>query len=105
VYGYTGKILKINLSNLNISTLETMKYTDRFLGGRGIAAKIYWEETTPEIKAFDAENPLVFITGPVTGKRQRVHGNWVCTVSNIVDVYIVKRIDIAANLKREGLKT
>ncbi len=44
-----------------------MDYADRFLGGRGIAAKIYWDEVSPEIDAFDPENRLIFATGPLCG--------------------------------------
>ncbi|MDD5703401.1 MAG: aldehyde ferredoxin oxidoreductase N-terminal domain-containing protein, partial [Dehalococcoidales bacterium] len=59
-HGYTGIILKIDLSTGANTRIDTEKYTERFLGGRGTAVKIYWEETTPQVKAFDPENPLVF---------------------------------------------
>ncbi|UCD09144.1 MAG: hypothetical protein JSU79_00420 [Dehalococcoidales bacterium] len=66
-YGYAGKILKIDLSDGKIDYLDTSRYAGRFLGGRGIAAKIYWDETTPETKALAPENRLIFITGPLAG--------------------------------------
>jgi aldehyde:ferredoxin oxidoreductase len=44
-----------------------MLIDDRFVGGRGIAAKIYWDEVPPETKAFDPENRLMFMTGPMSG--------------------------------------
>ena len=34
IYGYCGKILQIDLSELRIGELQTMDYADRFLGGR-----------------------------------------------------------------------
>ena len=64
-YGWCGKILTIDLSELRISELETMDYADRFLGGRGIATRIYWEEVGPDVRAFDPENHLIFMTGPL----------------------------------------
>ncbi|MEJ2234604.1 MAG: aldehyde ferredoxin oxidoreductase N-terminal domain-containing protein, partial [Syntrophobacterales bacterium] len=64
-YGWCGKILKIDLSDLRISELETMDYADRFLGGRGIATLIYWEEVGTKVRAFDPENHLIFMTGPL----------------------------------------
>jgi aldehyde:ferredoxin oxidoreductase len=67
LFGYAGQILRIDLSNQQISELPTANYADRFLGGRGIAAKIYWDETGPETRALGPENCLVFITGPVAG--------------------------------------
>jgi len=67
IYGYAGKILRADLSSGSASTVSTIDYSDRFLGGRGIAARIYWDEVTPEISAFDAENRLIFISGPLCG--------------------------------------
>ena len=46
-FGYAGNILKVDLSSGNISTLETSDYSDRFIGGRGIAAKLYWDFCSP----------------------------------------------------------
>jgi aldehyde:ferredoxin oxidoreductase len=66
-YGYAGKILRVDLSRQTVSYLVTSDYAERLLGGRGIAAKIYWDETTLETKALSAENCLIFITGPVAG--------------------------------------
>ena len=65
--GYTGEILKVDLSTKKTVTLRTSDYSDRFLGGRGIAAKIYWDETLPDVTAFDPGNCLIFITGPLAG--------------------------------------
>lgn len=65
--GYAGKILRVDLSSGRISYFPTIDYADRFLGGRGIAAKLYWDEVSPNIRAFDAENRLIFMTGPLAG--------------------------------------
>ena len=65
-FGYAGKILKIDLSTGSASQLSTADYADRFLGGRGIAARLYWDEVTPQARAFDPENALIFSTGPMT---------------------------------------
>jgi aldehyde:ferredoxin oxidoreductase len=65
--GYAGAILRVDLSMRYVNRMETSLYSERFLGGRGMAAKIYWDETTPQTGAFDPENPLIFITGPLAG--------------------------------------
>ena len=65
--GYTGTILKVDLSSGNIGYVPTQDYSDLFLGGRGTAARIYWDEVLPNVKAFDPENMLIFMTGPATG--------------------------------------
>ncbi|MFC1886534.1 aldehyde ferredoxin oxidoreductase N-terminal domain-containing protein [Thermodesulfobacteriota bacterium] len=66
-YGYAGKLLRVNLTTEEISTVPTRTYSDLFIGGRGIALKIHWDEVSPEIDALDPENRLVFMTGPVGG--------------------------------------
>ena len=65
IYGWCGKILKIDLSDLRATELNTMDYADRFLGGRGIATRIYWEEVEPDVGAFDPANRLIFMSGPL----------------------------------------
>ena len=65
VFGWCGKILKVDLSNSRITEMETMKYAGSFLGGRGIATRIYWEEVGPEVGAFDPENHLILMSGPL----------------------------------------
>jgi len=67
IFGWCGKILNIDLSNSRITELRTMDYADRFLGGRGIATRIYWETVEPEVGAFDPENRLILMTGPLGG--------------------------------------
>jgi len=65
-FGYAGNILRVDLSSGRITRESTLDYTD-FLGGRGIAAKIYWDEVPPEAGALDPENRLIFATGPLAG--------------------------------------
>ena len=65
-YGWCGKILKVDLSSEVITEIDTQPYADRFLGGRGIATRLYWENVPASTKAFDPENHLIFMTGPIT---------------------------------------
>ncbi len=67
MYGMTGKMLRVNLSDSRISTFSTESYTRHYLGGRGIASRLYWEEVPPEVKPFDPENKLIFVNGPLVG--------------------------------------
>ena len=66
IFGWTGKILSVDLTGSVISEMDTMKYTDRFLGGRGVATRIYWEEVSPAVGALDPENVLILMSGPLT---------------------------------------
>jgi len=61
--GYAGKILHVDLSNAKISESSTKPYAEKYLGGRGIASRLYWETVSPEIKAFDPGNRLILMTG------------------------------------------
>ena len=51
-FGYAGKILKLDLSTGDTCTFDTADYSNRFLGGRGIAAKIYWDQVFRENNDF-----------------------------------------------------
>ena len=46
-FGYAGKILRVDLSSGSMAEVSTLDYADRFLGGWGLAAKIYWDEVLP----------------------------------------------------------
>ncbi len=65
-FGYTGKILRVDLSTGKISTDDTLKYKD-FIGGEGIAMKIMWDEVAPGTKPFEPANKIIFGTGPLCG--------------------------------------
>jgi aldehyde:ferredoxin oxidoreductase len=67
MYGYAGKIARINLSSGEVTEIPTSNYLPDFIGGRGICNKIFWDEVPPGVKAFDPENKLIFMTGPTTG--------------------------------------
>jgi aldehyde:ferredoxin oxidoreductase len=62
-----GKILTIDLTRRTISTIKTKPYAARFLGGLGIGQKLYWDLAPANVSAFDPDNPLIFMTGPLTG--------------------------------------
>ena len=67
MYGWTGKILRIDLSAGETSVVPTSRYVPDFVGGVGIAARIAWQELAPGVGAFDPENMLFIMAGPLTG--------------------------------------
>lgn len=67
MYGWVGKILRVDLTSGKMTETPTNDYVPRLIGGRGIGAMVYWEEVLPTCKAFDSENALIFMTGPATG--------------------------------------
>jgi len=55
------------LTTGEFETIPTMDYAGKYLGGRGLASRLYWEQVKPETGAFDPDNRLMFMTGPRLG--------------------------------------
>ena len=67
-YGYTGKILYVDLSNRKIEIEEHDEAFYRtYLGGRGIGYHYLMQKVPPKIDPFAPENILVLATGVMTG--------------------------------------
>jgi len=66
--GFTGKILRVNLTKERISseTLEEIFYRKHF-GGRGLISYILLNELEAGVDPLGPENKLIFACGPVTG--------------------------------------
>lgn len=75
-FGYSGEIIKIDLYNRSVTRLPTEYYADRFLGGRGIADKIYWDMVPTKTKAFDEDNCFICATGPLAGFTRLAGSRW-----------------------------
>jgi aldehyde:ferredoxin oxidoreductase len=66
-YGYAGNVLKINISDSKIEKQPSNRYTDKYIGGHGLAASLYWEMVPPEASTTDPGNCFICASGPVTG--------------------------------------
>ncbi|MBZ9606991.1 aldehyde ferredoxin oxidoreductase family protein [Clostridium estertheticum] len=68
MYGYNGKILRINLKDKTIKVeVLDLKQAKKFIGGRGLGTKIFMDEVDPRVDPLSPENKLIIITGPLTG--------------------------------------
>jgi len=66
--GWNGKILRVNLTKRKVAMQKfDSKFALNWLGGRGFAAKILWDELKAGVDALSPENLLIFATGPLTG--------------------------------------
>jgi len=66
--GYTGKILKIDLTNRVAKTIPLeKKMAMQFLGGRGFNSKRLYDMISPGLDPFSPDNPLLIATGPLVG--------------------------------------
>ncbi len=65
-YGWTGKVLRVDLTAGTVTVESTEPYKP-YLGGTGMGWKVIWDEVPPGTASFDPENRLVFAVGPITG--------------------------------------
>ena len=64
-YGWTGKILRVNLTDKTVSVSPTDPYKG-YIGGMGLANKIMYDEVAPGTDPLAPENKVVFAVGPLT---------------------------------------
>jgi hypothetical protein len=67
--GYTGKILRLNLTKKSISTIDTEEY-EEYGGGFGIGAAIFWDfAAAPAVwdmkNAYDPQNVIILMSSPL----------------------------------------
>jgi aldehyde:ferredoxin oxidoreductase len=78
MFGYMGKILRVNLSDSTISTEEIdLQMAQAYIGGAGFISKILYDEVPAKTDPLGPDNRLVFMTGPLTGTRYPTSGRYV----------------------------
>lgn len=66
--GYMGSILRVNLTERKYTVEQVdQAWLQSYLGGRGLATKIYSDEVDSSIDPLSEENKIVFVTGPLVG--------------------------------------
>jgi len=77
MYGYTGKILRINLGENTIKTEDLdLKTAQKFIGGRGLGTRMLIDEIDPNVEPLESDNKLIFVTGPLTGTNTPTGGRY-----------------------------
>jgi len=68
MYGWTGKLLRVNLTEGTITTEALRKpWAEEYIGARGLGSKYLYEEVDPAVDPLSPENKIIFATGPLTG--------------------------------------
>ncbi len=68
MFGWHGRILRIDLSNGSIQSESVDPDVAKdYIGGRGWAIRYLYDEVDPKIDPLAPENKLIFATGPMTG--------------------------------------
>jgi len=66
--GYTGKILRINLTNKTSKEEKLpLEIAKDFIGGAGLGIKYLFDEVKPGTDPLGPDNKLIFAPGPFTG--------------------------------------
>lgn len=68
MFGWKGQILRVNLTNGQISK-EALDIAEakNFIGARGLGTWLHMKEVSPKVEPLSAENNMIFVTGPLTG--------------------------------------
>jgi len=70
LYGYHGKILEVDLSQGCVRSLRLHpEMAAEYLGGRGLATRIFFDAINPTCRPLSPENILVIATSPLLGTR------------------------------------
>jgi aldehyde:ferredoxin oxidoreductase len=67
-YGYTGRILRVNLSTGKLTTEEPAEnFYRQYFGGEGFVGYFLLKELSAGIEPLSPDNKLIFAAGPLTG--------------------------------------
>jgi aldehyde:ferredoxin oxidoreductase len=81
-YGWTGKILWVDLTAKKINTVPTSDYEpEKYLGGVGLNTKIFWEMGCPRVNAFHPDSPLLISVGPMSGAAGPFNRTEICGIA------------------------
>jgi len=76
LFGWTGQIARVDLTARTVDYISTKDYISLFVGGRGLASRLYWDTVTPDVEAFAPDTPLFFMTGPLAGTKAQGGSRW-----------------------------
>jgi aldehyde:ferredoxin oxidoreductase len=82
MFAYAGKILRVNLTTGKVS-IEPLseELAKNYIGGIGLGIRLLMDNSKPGTDAFDPDNPLIFIAGPLSGTMGPTAGNGYAVVS------------------------
>lgn len=106
MYGYTGTILKIDLSTSKITQedLDEMA-AEKFIGGKGLGAHLLFENMDPTTDPLSPDNVLILGTGPLTASSAPTAGRWcIVTKSPLTSLFLDSQVGgyFGAELKKCG---
>ena len=105
-YGWTGKLLRVNLTTGLVTTEDSSKYND-YIGGSGTGNRIMYEEVPVGTLPYDEANKVIFAVGPNTGTSAPCSGRTTITsLSTFTKAHMVVHAhiggEIASHMKAAG---
>lgn len=87
MYGYNGKILRINPKEKTVKKESLdLDLAKIFIGVRGLSTKIFMDEVDAKVDALDPENKIIIATGSLSGTPSSTGGRYmVVTKSPFTD--------------------
>ncbi|MHB9034122.1 MAG: aldehyde ferredoxin oxidoreductase N-terminal domain-containing protein [Anaerolineae bacterium] len=105
---WCNRLLRVDLSTNRIWATPTEQYLPDYIGGRGLATKLLWDEFPEPVAPFDPRAPIMIIPGALTGTRSPYSGRTIiCAFSPQADPYpwftrASIGLDWGAELKQAG---
>lgn len=77
MFGYNGKVLRINLSegSIKVEPLD-LAVAQKYIGARGLGVKTLIDEIDPKVDALSPENKFIIATGPITAAPMPTSGRY-----------------------------
>ncbi len=87
--GYAGRLLTVDLTTGRIGNMPLDPELCRdFVGGASLAARLLYPRLTPDLDPLGPDNPLLFLTGPLTGSSGPAVGRYVvCAKSPLTGLW------------------
>ncbi|MEG0773954.1 aldehyde ferredoxin oxidoreductase family protein [Clostridium sp.] len=77
MYGYSGKVLRINLSEKTVKVEPlNLEVAQKFIGARGLGVKTFIDEVDAKIDALSPDNKFIIATGPLTASPMPTSGRY-----------------------------
>lgn len=77
MFGYNGKVLRINLSDNTIKVEPlNLEVAQKYIGARGLGVKTLIDEIDPKVDALSPDNKFIVATGPVTAAPMPTSGRY-----------------------------
>ncbi|MBU4189449.1 MAG: aldehyde ferredoxin oxidoreductase, partial [Candidatus Thermoplasmatota archaeon] len=106
MFSYTNKILDVDLTDKKIKTTNLdEKNAKKFVGGKGLGAKILYDNLKKNVDPLSPENIIIFASGPLTATLAPSSARWcVVTKSPLTNLFLDSQVggSFGVKMKKAG---